>query len=354
MSDRIKRIYIGLPKGVINKILWVERKFRTNALSHQPGGYDVVIEFHSENVFGYDWIKSPSRYIDTVLSHEAVNIGQENYAALDSSEQITIAKELINKMYARSYANKEEYAINSFQEVWNSFDAILSPKEALEQLETNYSKNVIKVNELYDEASALCGSDCGACFTILDEIIKINPNFRLAYVKKIRCIKRDDEQNIVDECKDLLLKFPNDDEVMGIAAQSLFTLKKYNECYKFCQEALNANEFNPNGLFYKARIFSMISKSEKNPNPVAIAIKYYRKYVQSIDENPKSDFRAGYNNLGDLYKKEGKNALAAVCYHKALRIIEETIKNDGITKSRQGLLKTQQRKVEEIDKILGL
>ena len=257
-------------------------------------------------------------------------------------------------MYARSYANKEEYNINSFREVWNSEDANLSPKEALEQLENSDLKNEAKVTELYDKASALCGTDCNACFDILDEIIKINPSFRLAYVKKLRCIKRKDEQNIVDECKEVLLKFPSDDEVMGIAAQSLFILKKYNECNAFCQKALAVNEFNHNGLFYKARLFSILSKSEKNPNPIAVAIKYYRKYVQSMDKNPDLDYRAGYNNLGDLYKQEGKNSLAAVCYHKALRFIEETIKNNGVTESRQRLLETQQRKVKEIEKIIGL
>jgi hypothetical protein len=60
--DRIKRVSLGLPKSLVNDVLWVAREYRTNPLSHEPGGSDVVVEYHNDEVLGYDWIKFPSKY----------------------------------------------------------------------------------------------------------------------------------------------------------------------------------------------------------------------------------------------------------------------------------------------------
>ena len=50
-----------LPTG--HEILWVADKFRTNELSHQPGGTWVMTLDDEDQALGYDKIKFPSRYI---------------------------------------------------------------------------------------------------------------------------------------------------------------------------------------------------------------------------------------------------------------------------------------------------
>ena len=59
--DRPK-VYNGLPDDFINKIFWPDRDYRTNPLSHIPGGSDLIIEYTDEKIIGYDWIKFPDRY----------------------------------------------------------------------------------------------------------------------------------------------------------------------------------------------------------------------------------------------------------------------------------------------------
>lgn len=352
MPGEIKRIYIGLPHQLVSKVLWVERRFRTNSLSHQPGGYDVVIEFKSKNVLGYDWIKKPSSYVDKVLSKEAVKSGQKNYADLHDETQLIVAKELIKKMYARNYENDSEYETSEFKEVWDSEEATLTPRKALEKLEDELLHN--KSQALYDEALMLCKVDCNACFVLLDELITFNPGFRSAYVKKLLCTNRNNNHEIVDECKKLLLRFPLDDEIMGLTAFNLFAIGKYTECYDYCDKALKINPFNSEGLFYKARIFSIARKSEKYPDPLSISIKYYKKYIDCLDKNPTANPRAAYNNLGVIYQGLENNALAAVYYHKALRAIEEVIEKNGLSERYKNLLLHQQRKVEGIEELLKL
>lgn len=63
---RIKNVYNGIPGALVDEIMWVQRKYRTNRLSHIEGGSDVVVEYHEGDVFGYDWIKRPSEYIKSI------------------------------------------------------------------------------------------------------------------------------------------------------------------------------------------------------------------------------------------------------------------------------------------------
>ena len=59
----IRNVFLGLPESLKDLVLWVNDKYRTNPLSLQPGGSDVVVEYHNNNVYGYDRIKFPSAYV---------------------------------------------------------------------------------------------------------------------------------------------------------------------------------------------------------------------------------------------------------------------------------------------------
>lgn len=94
-NEEIEHVYIGLPEHLVNCVFWVKREARTNILSHEPGGSDVVIEYYNGHARGYDWIKKPSVYIGTFFSGEILSV------------------------YARTY-NDEEYSTAVFEEVWNA------------------------------------------------------------------------------------------------------------------------------------------------------------------------------------------------------------------------------------------
>lgn len=44
----------------------VQDKYRTNPLSHQPGGHEVTVVYSSGKTFEYDKIKKPGSYIKMI------------------------------------------------------------------------------------------------------------------------------------------------------------------------------------------------------------------------------------------------------------------------------------------------
>jgi hypothetical protein len=115
-QKRLKNVYLGIPVHLVDKVLWVARETRQNPLSHIPGGSDVIVEYHNESVFGYDWIKSPSVYIYTIFS----NAMGDEFRYLGEKYQLEIAKDKISKIFAREYDNPNERYHIPFEEVWNS------------------------------------------------------------------------------------------------------------------------------------------------------------------------------------------------------------------------------------------
>ena len=147
MGTTIKRIYTGLPEYLINEVLWVERNYRINELSHQPGGFDVVIEYKSGNVLGYDWIKRPPQYIDKIIKNDALQNGITDFESFDESQQLLLAKRLINAAYARKYANEEDFNNVVFQQVWDSSSSEITLTESLAKFEIeNLNNCVIKLS----------------------------------------------------------------------------------------------------------------------------------------------------------------------------------------------------------------
>ena len=118
MSTKIRRIYLGIPEKLIDVILWVSRKYRTNQLSHREGS-DIIIEYHKKNkVLGYDWIKYPSRYINFIFKKEFFN-DNTTFEDFKEQEQINIIKKEISKVYTRIY-EKDNLDNISFDTIWDS------------------------------------------------------------------------------------------------------------------------------------------------------------------------------------------------------------------------------------------
>ncbi len=116
--NEIKKIYLGLPQDMRTRVFWVGRKFRTNLLSHQPGGGDIIVEYHSGKIFGYDWIKYPSRYVLNIFNRHFKK-NNENFERFKENIQLGIIKKEVSRIFARVY-EKDEFETVNFEEVWNS------------------------------------------------------------------------------------------------------------------------------------------------------------------------------------------------------------------------------------------
>lgn len=127
----IKRIYIGLPEGFPKKVVWVQRKFRTNELSHTPGGADVIVEYHTSKVLGYDWVKYPSRYVETIFNRE-IEDSVKDFRALSRFEKTNLFRKEVKRIFARKYESPKDYETIQFQEIWNHTSEI-EPWEALKK-----------------------------------------------------------------------------------------------------------------------------------------------------------------------------------------------------------------------------
>ncbi len=58
MSE-LRNIYIGLPPDLVNNVLCIAEEYRTNSMSFEVCGSDVIVEYHTQEVLGYDRIKMP-------------------------------------------------------------------------------------------------------------------------------------------------------------------------------------------------------------------------------------------------------------------------------------------------------
>lgn len=125
MEKKVKRVYKGLPESYVGEVLWVAREFRTNPLSHVPGGSDVVVEYHEGEILGYDWIKYPSRYIRKIFNDSVSNL-YSDFEERDTQFQLSVVKEKISKIFARTYDNREFEKV-PFENIWDSTTATELP-----------------------------------------------------------------------------------------------------------------------------------------------------------------------------------------------------------------------------------
>lgn len=141
MDSSIKNVYVGLPDHLVDRILWVARKFRTNPLSYDPGGSDVIVEYHLGNALGYDWIKYPSLYISSIFD-QAIIKEYKNFEDLEETDQLGIVKSKFNRIYARKYKDEDEFLIVPFEEIWNSLTATSLPWKVLQRFDIYPNKTL--------------------------------------------------------------------------------------------------------------------------------------------------------------------------------------------------------------------
>lgn len=113
-------IYIGIPENIKNFVKWVTRYYRVNELSHIPGGSDVIIEYTNGMILGYDWIKNPSNYVESIIYYHILK-GFEKYSII---QKIEIIKDNIIAIYARKY-KKENHNSVEFEKAWDQQSNIL-------------------------------------------------------------------------------------------------------------------------------------------------------------------------------------------------------------------------------------
>lgn len=133
MDEKIKHIYLGLPNRFKDVVLWVAKKFRTNLLSHQPGGSDIVVEYHSGKIFGYNRIKYPSRYIHRIFRYQFFH-KNTTFDQYKEFEQINIIKKEINRLFTRIY-EEDNFDTVHFEEIWNSKKDKVLPWIKIEEFE---------------------------------------------------------------------------------------------------------------------------------------------------------------------------------------------------------------------------
>lgn len=75
-------IITDIPKHMEQKLFYVNRDFRTNPLSHEPGGFDVIVELWSGCVYHYDWVKFPGRYVEKIHLCNTNESGKKNPTAV--------------------------------------------------------------------------------------------------------------------------------------------------------------------------------------------------------------------------------------------------------------------------------
>jgi len=196
-----------------------------------------------------------------------------------------------------------------------------------------------KCNILYNEAQTFCGKDCNKCFRICNEIINLNPHYIQAYLKKIRCKKRTDRLIQLNECEDLLTKFPK--YSIKIKFQKLSIIRQIENRNEELRILLNELsqltdleiENNYDELAFG---FGELNMPEKS-------IEYYTKY---ISENQDKAF--AYNNRGLQFEKIGELENAINDFKKSVEL-KESDNQDNLENSKRHLLRVKGKLTNQDD-----
>jgi hypothetical protein len=63
----------------------VNDKYRTNPLSHQPGGHEVTVVYSSGKIFEYDKVKKPGFYVKSISEKNGSEWGHITEIKVDGS-----------------------------------------------------------------------------------------------------------------------------------------------------------------------------------------------------------------------------------------------------------------------------
>ncbi|GEO08324.1 hypothetical protein [Segetibacter aerophilus] len=122
----IKNVYLGLPFDFVEKVYWIDDEFRTNALSHEEGGFDIVVEYHTGEIFGYNRVKIPAKYVEAIFYAKFLKLKQ-----LPTPAKHDFLKSKVSKIFARKHGDEKKYGVQRFKEVWNSGNPTQNITEAL-------------------------------------------------------------------------------------------------------------------------------------------------------------------------------------------------------------------------------
>lgn len=123
----------GLPTNLVNELFWVGQNYRTNHLSHTPGGTKVIVHYHNGDVLGYDKIKYPAGYIDVILSRRVFDDGVR-LTQIPSEEATELIVGEVEAIYALKFDDVENGS-NQYKEVWNQ-DSHQMPWDGLNDYQT--------------------------------------------------------------------------------------------------------------------------------------------------------------------------------------------------------------------------
>jgi hypothetical protein len=140
--NELKKIYIGLPSEFKDKVLWIADNYRTNPLSHQPGGNDVIIEYTNGKIYAYDRIKLPSLYINKIVVNYFIKKSL-SLNDLDKDEQVRIVKSEVRRLFARNYIDQDDYKTSAFEEIWDNQKSYDLPWESLKEFENRNSGTLL-------------------------------------------------------------------------------------------------------------------------------------------------------------------------------------------------------------------
>jgi hypothetical protein len=153
MECQIKRIYLGLPDELKEKVFRVGRVYRTNPLSHIEGGIDVVIDYCEGLPKLYDWVKDSTSYVFKILRNQIVsdinkievsNENEETAGFIDCSygrslaENILIIKRIISAIYFRQF-NRDNFSRIPFVKVWDNQYSENTPWHAIQNVNLHNS-----------------------------------------------------------------------------------------------------------------------------------------------------------------------------------------------------------------------
>lgn len=130
MNKEIERIYVGLPEYLKDKVIWVTRSYRTNELSHIPGGEDIVIEYQNGTVYGYDWVKNPCEYIKNIDAVRECWVDSKDNDILGKEFDVNLFKTKVSGIYYREYVT-EHYKTVQYVMVWDAEKDNISPQAAI-------------------------------------------------------------------------------------------------------------------------------------------------------------------------------------------------------------------------------
>jgi len=200
-----------------------------------------------------------------------------------------------------------------------------------------------KCDILYHKAHSYCGMDCNKTFEICEEIIKLNPQYIKAHIKRTKCRKRKDSIVQLTECENLLTKFPNHSiEIKFLRLSILSKIEDRKEELRILlNELLKLTDLEvENNYGELAYGFDKLNMHDKS-------IEYYSKYIY---KNPKEDF--AYNNRGVQYEKIGQYENAIKDLKKSIEIIELSKRRDyeeDLNRSKRNLLRVEGKLISQID-----